>query len=205
MLRSRDKKIIQALDLFKCMTRDQIVRLLFSDVKNPITSANFVLKRLRRDGYIDAKIDEQPYIYFPEPSSVKKTSQKIKHYLAIVDFYIGICQYKSPSVFVVEKRFGSGYIQPDIFMVWNKMAFFVEIQLSRYSSDLMKNKLKRYINYFGAEEWNFKNKTYELSTSPYVWIVSKSPYAISEEKLQIIQTSRAEGILHNKTISIKHD
>lgn len=200
MLRPRDKKIIQALQLFRCMSRDQIVKLFFSDVKNPITSANFVLKRLRREKHIDAYVDKQPYIYFPQPSIIKKNSQKIKHYLAIVDFYIDICKHEYPTIFEVEKRYGPGYVQPDIFMVWQGRIFFVEIQLSRYSSELMKEKLNRYVNYFKSEPWYRKKIEFDLNTSPFVWIISKTPYVINDAKLQIIQTSNADKIFSNSLI-----
>ncbi|MEB9553501.1 replication-relaxation family protein [Bacillus cereus] len=200
MLRPRDKKIIQALQLFRCMSRDQIVKLFFSDVKNPVTSANFVLKRLRREKHIDAYVDKQPYIYFPQPSILKKNSQKIKHYLAIVDFYVDICKHECPSVFEVEKRYGPGYVQPDIFMVWQGRIFFVEIQLSRYSSELMKEKLNRYVNYFKSEPWYCKTIEFNLNTSPFVWIISKKPYVINDAKLQIIQTSNADKIFSDSLI-----
>ncbi|MEC2394041.1 hypothetical protein BK709_13630 [Bacillus thuringiensis serovar shandongiensis] len=202
MLRTRDKKIIQALQLFRCMSRDQIAHLFFADVKNPITSANFVLKRLRREKHIDAYVDQQPYIYFPEPSIIKKDSQKINHYLAIVDFYIEICRHEHPSTFEVEKRYRTGHIQPDIFMIWQGKAYFVEIQLSRYSSVLMNKKLNRYIYYFETDEWIEKYLTYNLNNDPYVWIVSKSPYSVLNEDLQIIQTSNTDIICnHQLTIN----
>ncbi|MBF7150822.1 replication-relaxation family protein [Bacillus toyonensis] len=197
MLRERDKKIIEALQLFRCMSRDQIAHIFFADVKNPITSANFVLKRLRRETYIDAYVDRQPYIYFPEPSIIKKDSQKTNHYLAIVDFYIEICRYEKPSVFEVEKRYRAGQVQPDIFMIWQGKAYFVEIQLSRYSSVIMKEKLNRYASYLETDEWSEKYLTYNLNTRPYVWIVSKSPYTILNEDLLIIQTSNTAIICNN--------
>ncbi|EOO22983.1 hypothetical protein ICM_06206 [Bacillus cereus BAG1X2-3] len=202
MLRPRDKKIIQSLQLFRCMSRDQIANLFFSDVKSPITSANFVLKRLRREKHIEANVAKQPFIYFPEPSIIKKNSQKVKHYLAIVDFYIDICKHESPTVFEVEQRYGPGYVQPDIFMIWQGNIFFVEIQLSRYSSELMKEKLDRYINYFKSESWDRKKIKFNLNLNapPSVWIISKTPYVINNDKLQIIQTSTADGILSNNLI-----
>lgn len=172
------------MQLFRCMSRDQIVKLFFSDVKNPITSANFVLKRLRREKHIDAYVDKQPYIYFPQPSIIKKNSQKIKHYLAIVDFYIDVCKHEYPT----------------IFMVWQGRIFFVEIQLSRYSSELMKEKLNRYVNYFKSELWYRKKIEFNLNNLPFVWIISKNPYVIKDAKLQIIQTSNADKIFSNSSI-----
>ncbi|MDZ3953398.1 replication-relaxation family protein [Bacillus thuringiensis] len=145
MLRLRDRKILEALQLFRCMSRDQIATLYFRHVKNPITAANYVLKRLRRDQYIDVNMERKPYVYLLNPSTVKKNSQKIDHYLKIVDFYIDLCQYEEPIIFEVEKRHGPTFMQPDIFTVWRGKAFFVEIQNSRYTTALMQEKIQRYI------------------------------------------------------------
>ncbi|UYX52217.1 replication-relaxation family protein [Bacillus thuringiensis] len=200
MLRPRDKKIIQALHLFRCISRDQIAKLFFSNVKNPITAANYVLKRLRRENHIDANVDTQPYIYFPKPSTIKKNSQKTKHYLAIVDFYIDVCKYECPAIFEVEKRYGSGYAQPDIYMVWQGKVYFVEIQLSRYSSDLIEEKLNRYENYLKSEKYFCKKITSNINDSPYIWIVSKTPYAILNSNLKVIQTSNVDKIFSDNEI-----
>ncbi|MCR6850472.1 replication-relaxation family protein [Bacillus sp. IBL03825] len=198
MLRLRDREIIKALNLFRCMSRDQIAKMFFNHVKNPITSANFVLKRLRREKYIDANTNKQPYIYFPDPTLIKKNSQKVNHYLAIVDFYLSVCQHEKPIIFNVEKRYGSGFMQPDIFMIWRKKAYFVEIQNSRYALNLIEEKIKRYTNYLQSGSWRIQGEPYEISKSPYLWIVSKAPYCICSDNIQIIQTSNVEMFFQNK-------
>ena len=201
MLKNRDQKIIECLNQFRCMTRDQIAAIFFNDVKKPITSVNFVLKRLRKRGYIEVDISKQPYIYFSKENIIKKESQKVPHYLAIVDFFVNVCKYEEPTVFEVERRYGKGLMQPDIFMIWRKQAFFVEIQKSRYSSRLMMDKLSRYINYLKSEKWYFKTVPYQISEFPFVWIVSKSAYKICnpiiEKSLNIIQTSTVEAFFRN--------
>ncbi|TKH18971.1 hypothetical protein FC694_03105 [Bacillus wiedmannii] len=193
MLRLRDRKIIEALQLFRCMSRDQIANLFFYHVKNPITAANYVLKRLRREGYIDANVEKKPYVYFPNPATLKKDSQKINHYLKIVDFYIGVCRYEEPIVFEVEHRYGPTFMQPDIFMVWQGAAFFVEIQNSRYTTVLMKEKLHRYTNYKNSDKWMEQVQPYNITTFPYVWIVSRLSYAVKSSELPIIQSENVEG------------
>lgn len=45
-MRKRDKEIIEALERFKCLSRDQIASMFFNHTKKPHTNANFVLKRL---------------------------------------------------------------------------------------------------------------------------------------------------------------
>ncbi|CUB52713.1 hypothetical protein BN2127_JRS10_01951 [Bacillus subtilis] len=197
MLKNRDRKIVDCLNQFRCMTRDQVAAIFFNDVKKPITSVNFVLKRLRKRGYIEVDSSKQPYIYFSKENIIKKSSQKVPHYLAIVDFFIDACKYEKPTIFEVEHRYGKGFMQPDIFMIWRKRAFFVEIQKSRYSSRLMKNKLSRYINYLKSEKWLCKTSPYQILEFPFVWIISKSAYTISDsiikESLNIIQTPTVEA------------
>lgn len=51
-MKKRDLEILKLLEKFKCLTRDQIAFLHFSTNARPHISANNVLKRLRRDGYI---------------------------------------------------------------------------------------------------------------------------------------------------------
>jgi hypothetical protein len=173
------------------MSRDQIAQIFFRNLKNPITSANFVLKRLRRENYIEANTTLQPYVYFPTPSLIKTNSQKLNHYLAIVNFYIDVCKYKQPTIFEVEKRYGSTFMQPDIYMLWDKKEFFVEIQISRYSSAIMEEKLERYRNYYKSKKWVSRSNT----LFPYIWIISKINYPIQCDKLNIIQTPSVSAYL----------
>ncbi|MEC2709747.1 replication-relaxation family protein [Bacillus thuringiensis] len=186
-MRPRDKEIVKSLQKFRCMSRNQIAKIFFSNLKNPITSANFVLKRLRRENLIEVNEDIQPFVYFPKPSIIKRNSQKMQHYLAIVDFFIELCEIERPSIYEVEKRCNNGNIQPDVYMIWQDDVYFVEIQLSRYSTKVMKKKLNRYVHYFSTEEW--RGKILPANNEPYVWIVSRTPYSIHREDLTIIQTS----------------
>ncbi|MBM7655873.1 replication-relaxation family protein [Neobacillus cucumis] len=197
MLKQRDRDIIQALHLFRCLSRDQLSTLFFSTLKNPITSTNFVLKRMRREGHIIANESNTPYIYFPNPPIIKVTSQKVKHYLAIADFYISVCRYLKPSVFRVEPRFGTDFMQPDIFMILNNTPVFVEIQNSVYSARVMAEKFNRYLYYYQSKEW-IKEEWYlnQEPHFPFIWIVSKKiNYPLSFENLNIIQTRNVESFL----------
>ncbi|WP_078412193.1 replication-relaxation family protein [Priestia abyssalis] len=197
MLTPRDKSIIKTLTLFRCLSRDQVASLFFQKLKNPITSANYVLKRLRREGYITANIEYTPYVYFPNPSLIKTSSQKIRHYLAIADFYIDICKHEKPSVFLVEPRYGSEFMQPDIFMIWKNQPFFVEIQKSIYSSKVMMEKIGRYVKYYESGEWKKQDwQQPNAACFPVLWIVSKNSYSLSLDKIQTIQTSDVESYFH---------
>lgn len=154
-MKKRDMAILKDLQRFRCLTRNDIIDLHFRDLKQPITCCNTVLKRLRRDGYIEVSTHHQPYIYFPSLSSIKKDSAKIPHFLKIVEFYKGCEQYSSPKTFIVEPKYGKkgDYMEPDAFMIWKQGAFFVEIQRSVYSEKVMNEKVKRYEAYYMSNEW----------------------------------------------------
>ena len=77
------------------MSRDDIIDLHFQGLKNAVTCCNTVMKRLRRDGHVDANISQQPYIYFPQSSTLRKTSQKIPHFLGILDVYKQLIYYEN--------------------------------------------------------------------------------------------------------------
>lgn len=94
-MKNRDKAILSDLKRFRCMSRDDIIDLHFNGLKNAVTCCNTVMKRLRRDGQVDANITQQPFIYFPQPSTLRKTSQKIPHFLGIVDVYKQLIHYEN--------------------------------------------------------------------------------------------------------------
>lgn len=178
-MRQRDKAILNDLNRFRVMSRDDIIDIHFAELKNPITSANLVLKRLRRDDHIEANLDRQPFLYFPSPSPIKKESAKIPHFLAIVDFYKQARKHGEPKVFTVEPKYGKYFMEPDIFMLWKGAPFFVEIQRSIYSDKVMAEKFDRYERYFHSEEW--KRETWQPQQKkvfPYVWIISDNRYNI---------------------------
>ena len=63
-MKNRDKAIIKDLQRFRCMSRDDIIDLHFQGLKKAVTCCNTVMKRLRRDGSVDANVSQRPYIYF---------------------------------------------------------------------------------------------------------------------------------------------
>ncbi|OSX90357.1 hypothetical protein BTJ45_03571 [Bacillus mycoides] len=152
-MRNRDKAILSNLKRFRCMSRDDIIDLHFQGLNNAVTCCNTVMKRLRRDGHVDANISQQPFIYFPQPSTLRKTSQKIPHFLGIVDVYKQLIHYEKPKLFKVEPKYGRDYMEPDAFAIWNRSPFFIEVQKSVYSKKIMQDKINRYELYFHSQEW----------------------------------------------------
>ncbi len=150
----RDREIIRALEKFKVMRRDDIAELFFSHAKNAVTQANRTLLRLRRGGYITCSPDFQhQYVYFPVPS-IKRNSQKIPHFLEIVDVYKAMHSVKSPRRFDVEPKVGvKGSIEPDVFAIWKGTPMFIEIQRNVYSKKVMTRKINRYKSYYLGDKW----------------------------------------------------
>ncbi len=152
-MKKRDLAILSDLQRFRCMTRDDIIDLHFPGLKNPVTCCNTVLKRLRRDGQIEVNTSQQPYIYFSSPTPIKKDSAKIPHFLKIVEFYKSLLNFRESESFIVEPKYGKGFMEPDAFMIWKRAPFFVEIQRSIYSDKVMNEKFQRYVSYYMSNEW----------------------------------------------------
>ncbi|WP_371017368.1 replication-relaxation family protein [Pseudalkalibacillus sp. JSM 102089] len=199
-MNKRDSAILNDLQRHRVMSRDDIVSLHFNNLKDPIKACNNVLKRMRRDGYIEAKLDHQPYLYFLSPSPIKKDSQKIPHFLAIVDFYKQASKLRKPKQFIVEPKYGKGYMEPDVFMNWNDSPFFVEIQRTLYSEKVMNEKINRYENYYRSglwkeESWQPKDK----KVFPFIILISDTRYSI-DSNLKVFQAPSL-----NDFISTLHD
>ncbi|WP_085523831.1 helix-turn-helix domain-containing protein [Tuberibacillus sp. Marseille-P3662] len=181
-MRQRDKAIIKDLERFRVMTRDDIATLYFGNLNSPRTSANYVLKRLRRDGYIEADTNTRPFMYFPKPTTVKKGSSKISHFLKIVECYKEMRKIGGIKQFEVEPKFGDkGTIEPDIFTIWQNAPFFIEVQNSlTYSNKNMRDKLERYKAYKRSELWKELSwQVYGKEVFPTVLIITDKNYDTS--------------------------
>lgn len=193
-MRKRDLAILNDLTRFRCLTRDDIIELHFSNLKNPVTCCNTVLKRLRRDCHIEANTSQQPFIYFLAPAPIKKDSTKIPHFLRIVDFYKQIKKHEDPHTFIVEPKYGKGFMEPDAFMRFKKRPFFVEIQRTIYSERTMNEKVKRYEAYYYREEW--KNEAWQPKERkpifPRIVMITDTRYNIESSVIKIIQTPSVE-------------
>ncbi|MEH7753611.1 replication-relaxation family protein [Bacillus toyonensis] len=202
-MRSRDKVILSDLKRFRCMSRDDIVDLHFQGLKNAVTCCNTVMKRLRRDGHVDANISQQPYIYFPQPSTLRKTSQKIPHFLGIVDVYKQLIHYEKPKLFKVEPKYGKEFMEPDAFSIWRRSPFFIEVQKSVYSKKIMQDKINRYELYFHSQEWY--NESWQPKGSkffPSILIMTDKQYDIYSPNLRIFQASSISNFMDSLATKI---
>jgi hypothetical protein len=171
-LTNRDKAIMKDLNKFRVMDRDSIAELHFANLKNPQYAANNVLLRLLRDGQIQRNTAFVPYIYFGGDVEIKKNSQKIGHFLAILDVYKELKRLGNLDTFLVEPKFGKKgeCAEPDIFCQYRKTNFFVEVQRTVYSEKQMNEKLDRYIDLFNTGNM--------AAPFPHVLILSDQRYAI---------------------------
>lgn len=196
-MKKRDLAIINDLNRFRCLTRDDIIDLHFKNLKHPVTCCNTVLKRLRRDGYIEVSTERQPYIYFPAPSTIKKDSTKIPHFLKIVEFYKSALSYEQPKSFIVEPKYGKGFMEPDAFLHWKRAPFFVEIQRSIYSEKVMKEKIDRYERYYLSDHW--KEEPWQPANKkvfPAVIIITTTRYKIDSPNIKFNQVQSLNQLVH---------
>lgn len=125
----RDKRILNDLKRFRCMTRDDLAELHFKNLKRPVKCCNDVLKRLHRDGLVNVNKHTSPFTYFDVESKLKKNSQKVEHFLSIVQTYKDLRRWGTIQEFDVEPKIGcKGTVEPDIYMIWRGVPFFVEVQ-----------------------------------------------------------------------------
>jgi hypothetical protein len=182
----RDKAIISDLERFRCLTRDDIAEIHFSHSKKPEREANSVLLRLRRMCEIAVSKERRQYVYFPV-KSIKRDSVKIPHFLAIAEFYRQARKVYDPKVFLVEPKVGGkGSPEPDIFMEWNRIPFFVEVQRKVYSKREWAEKMERYEKYYHSDVWK-ESEFHRGGKFPYVWIIGKGTKL--DQSFKILQGS----------------
>ncbi|WP_423410237.1 hypothetical protein AABM38_10050 [Heyndrickxia sp. MSNUG] len=171
MLTNRDKAIIEDLRRFRCLDRDSIAELHFAGLKKPVHSANNVLLRLLRDGQVTRSNIYTPYVYFPADTPIKKTSQKVGHFLAILDVYKELRKLGDLGTFMVEPKYGKkGVAEPDVYCQYRRTGFFVEVQRTVYSEKQMREKLDRYVDLY--------NSGIMASPFPHVLILGNHRYTI---------------------------
>ncbi|MEH7389673.1 hypothetical protein [Bacillus sp. JJ1474] len=170
-LTKRDKAIIKDLNKFRVMDRDSIAELYFSNLQNPTYGANSVLLRLLRDGEIQRSTAFSPYVYFGPDVNIKQNSQKIGHFLAILNVYKELKKLGNLETFLVEPKYAKkGSAEPDVFCKYRKTNFFIEVQRTVYSDKLMSDKLDRYIDLY--------NSGIMAAPFPHVLILSDQRYGI---------------------------
>ncbi|MEC0282341.1 hypothetical protein [Terribacillus saccharophilus] len=195
-MNKRDMAIIKDLERFRVMGRDDIVAIHFGKLKNPVTSANMVLKRLARDGQIEVSKSFSPFTYFPAGSTMKRNSTKIPHFLSLVDIYKQVTNYYTPRTFQIEPKYSKGLAEPDIYTEFNGTSFFIELQRNVYSQKVMDQKIERYAGLRYSND-------FKLKQFPLVLMVTSTRYQIKNKDVRVFQVESIHEFIRNVRKSSK--
>lgn len=197
-MNKRDKSIVNDLYRFRVLSRDQIIRLHFSHLKKPVSTCNLVLKRLQDRRHIKAFKGFQPFVYAPVDSKIKESSQKILHFLAIADTFIEMKKYDAPTHVLVEPKFAEkGAIEPDLFCIFKKTPFFIEVQRNVYSEKVMKEKIGRYETFYYSDAWKeFEWQMKDKKVFPLILFITDTRYNIETNVLRIVQAPNITDLIH---------
>ncbi|QTL52593.1 hypothetical protein [Priestia aryabhattai] len=198
-LSQRDKDIIGFINQFRAVDRDSLVDLFFKQLKSPVNACNSVMVRLYRLGVIERTQQYYPTVYLPVDAKIKKNSQKILHFLSILDVYKQMCTYSMPKQVIVEdKPTGrKGGIEPDLFCIFKGSPFWIEIQRNQYSEQKMQAKINLYEEFFFSNEWKALHWQPEdrAAIFPSVILITPVRYAISSDHIRIIQVSSIHELM----------
>jgi hypothetical protein len=196
-MNKRDQSILNDLIRFRCLSRDDIIDLHFAGLKKAVTCCNNVMKRLRLEGLVEVNKEGRQFVYFAKPTPIRKDSQKIPHFLAIVDTYKRMRAHSKPRLITVEPKYGKGYCEPDMFAVWLNAPFFIEVQRSVYSKRVMQEKVARYERYWHSREWvneSWQGVKPNKPMFPNVLIITEYNYEVSSN-LRIMQVPNIEAFV----------
>lgn len=160
MPNDRDKRIIESLSYFTCMTSSQLAKMHCSTNKNPKTVINRILKRLRSESLIscDTSKSFSDYIYFPINSPIRKRDPKIKYHLEVVDAFLKMNECSPVTDYQVEKHLGREGLVTSLQCHWLDKDWFVEVS-SLYSVNKLNEKMKKYKQYKDSGKWKNLNLT----------------------------------------------
>jgi len=206
-LSQRDKDIITFINQFRAVDRDSLVDLFFKQLKSPVNVCNSVMVRLYRLGLIERTQQYSPTVYLPVDAKIKKNSQKILHFLSILDVYKQMCTYSVPKQVIVEdKPTGrKGGIEPDFFCIFKGSPFWIEIQRNQYSEQKMQEKINLYEEFFFSDEWKSLHWQPEERSPifPSVILITPVRYAIQSEHIRIIQVANIHDLMEKYKSPVK--
>ncbi|MEW4212259.1 hypothetical protein Q0O85_27455 [Priestia megaterium] len=198
-LSQRDKDIITFINQFRAVDRDSLVDIFFKQLKSPVNACNSVMVRLYRLGLIERTQQYSPTVYLPVDAKIKKNSQKILHFLSILDFYKQMCTYSTPKQVIVEDKptRRKGGIEPDLFCIFKGSPFWIEIQRNQYSEHKMQEKINLYEDFFFSDEWKSLHWQPEDRSPifPSVILITPVRYAVSSDHIRIIQVASIHELM----------
>ncbi|MEH7293928.1 hypothetical protein V7134_26600 [Priestia megaterium] len=198
-LSQRDKDIIAFIDQFRAVDRDSLVDLFFKQLKSPVNACNSVMVRLYRLGIVERTQQYSPTVYLPIDAKIKKNSQKILHFLSILDVYKQMCTYSTPKQVIIEDKptRRKGGIEPDLFCIFKGSPFWIEIQRNQYSEQKMQSKINLYEEFFFSDEWQalYWQPDDRSALFPSIILITPVRYAVSSEHIRIIQVASIHELM----------
>ena len=198
-LSQRDKDIIGFINQFRAVDRDSLVDLFFKELKSPVNACNSVMVRLYRLGLIERTQQYSPTVYLPVDAKIKKNSQKILHFLSILDIYKQMSTYGMPKQVIVEDKptERKGGIEPDLFCIFKGSPFWIEIQRNQYSEQKMQDKIHLYEEFFFSDEWKALQWQPEdrAAIFPSVILITPIRYAVSSDYFRLIQVASIHELM----------
>ncbi|MCF6800364.1 hypothetical protein L1M59_30090, partial [Bacillus sp. ET1] len=169
---------------------------------------NSVMVRLYRLGLIERTQQYSPTVYLPVDAKIKKNSQKILHFLSILDVYKQMCSYSMPRHVIVEdKPTGrKGGIEPDLFCIFKGSPFWIEIQRNQYSEQKMQAKINLYEEFFFSNEWKILHwqPGDRPAIFPSIILITPVRYALSSDHIRLIQVGSIHELMEKYKGSSKH-
>ncbi|UKJ83433.1 hypothetical protein H1W83_27855 (plasmid) [Priestia megaterium] len=198
-LSQRDKDIIGFINQFRAVDRDSLVELFFKQLKSPVNACNSVMIRLYRLGLIERTQQYSPTVYLPVDAKIKKNSQKILHFLSILDVYKQMSTYGMPKQVIVEDKptVRKGGIEPDLFCIFKGSPFWIEIQRNQYSEQKMQDKIHLYEEFFFSDEWKALQWQPEdrAAIFPSVILITPIQYTVSSDYFRLIQVASIHELM----------
>ncbi len=206
---ARCDDVLSLLGIVKLATTEQIARMYFSNHLSPSKRASECLTSLAKQKLVEGEIIKlgRPKIWRLTKKgrdrlgisfvSLPFLTRQTNHRLAITDYYIHLCLTEKPLFFIHEYRepMENGSIfSPDAFFVWQRKAYFLEIQLTPISSVNWRKKWQVYERFYRYIEKRTFQKA-KLPVAPIVHVASKQTRETigSPTGVEVIIFSPSEG------------
>ncbi len=181
--------IIEFFSVVRIANTEQVGRLFFADRGSPSKRASEALSELAKEKLVEGEIIKlgEPKLWRLtkkakdskgiEKKAVPFHTAKINHWLAITDLYIEISKVEKPLIFIPEYREvieNKKIFSPDVWMVWRKKPYFVEVQRTPIRSKAWQEKWRIYEHvYSRLSERAFQPKPPAKPVKPKILVVTK--------------------------------
>lgn len=206
----KKQQILMHLSILPLASGKQL-ETLFREYKQPEKRMSMCLKELENEGLVEGKlrpIGESKIwrltIKGREMMDVKRSlipfnNRNVEHFLAISSAYFSLQVSSSLHYFEVEGRFPfilpSGETRvycPDIFMVWEGLPYFVEVQRTAISIKKWKEKWEMAESFY-EHHLPFQYKEYSLTKKMVIVVLSEqTPFAVRQTHLPVCIHKRIE-------------